>query len=74
MSDIAAQLILHPNVSQGLALVATTIGRDKVCALTRVPSYNVQRCMGDYSTSLMLPRALGTRQSTRQASRKMKAL
>lgn len=33
MSDIAAQLILHPNVSQGLALVATTIGRDKVFRL-----------------------------------------
>lgn len=34
MSLSAAELILHPNVSQGLALVATTIGRDKVCPIS----------------------------------------
>jgi hypothetical protein len=30
MSSLAASVILHPKLSQGLALLATTIGRDKV--------------------------------------------
>ena len=31
MSSIAGQLILHPKLTQGLAVLATTTGRDKVC-------------------------------------------
>jgi len=31
MATVASQLILHPVVSQGLKVLSTTIGRDKVC-------------------------------------------
>lgn len=30
MATILAQVVLHPKVSQALAVLATTIGRDKV--------------------------------------------
>jgi len=30
MSALAASIILHPNISQSLAVLATTLGRDKV--------------------------------------------
>ncbi|KAI9639839.1 peroxisomal biogenesis factor 11 [Dioszegia hungarica] len=33
MSRLAGQLIMHPQITQGLGLVATTIGRDKVFRL-----------------------------------------
>lgn len=36
MSQLAAQLILHPQVTQGLGLVGTTLGRDKVSEMLRV--------------------------------------
>ena len=37
MATVASQLILHPVVSQGLKILSTTVGRDKVrVANTRV--------------------------------------
>ena len=33
MATVASQLILHPVVSQGVKILSTTVGRDKVRAI-----------------------------------------
>ena len=35
MADVAAQLVLHPTASQAVAVLGTTLGRDKVCTHSR---------------------------------------
>jgi hypothetical protein len=41
MSSIAIQTILHPKLSQTLAVLATTLGREKVRPLTSKEEYTL---------------------------------
>jgi hypothetical protein len=41
MTSIASQVVLHPKVTQAMAVLATTMGRDKVC--TSVPTSTTGR-------------------------------